>query len=323
MIQARFRIVGLVAAAAVLAAACSTAGATPTPAPTPTPVPATPTPAPATPTPVVSTAPSAAAIPTVPASQLIKAGTLTVCTDTSYPPQESLDTSQNPVGSDVDLINEIGKRLGLTVVVKTTNFNAIIPALTGGTCDVIVSAQTITADRQKQVDMIPYFAAGQAFVVVAGNPDKIKTVDDLCGKAVAAEDGTVEAMHINGTGDYKPADGLSQQCVAKGLKPITLKTFTADTQALLALQAGTVAAHFTDEPVCGYEVANGQGKFELVTGLSLERGPEGISVGKNNTGLRDSVRAALDSMLADGTYLQILTKWGVQSGAITSTAPVS
>ena len=82
-------------------------------------------------------------------------------------------------------------------------------------------------------------------------------------------------------------------------------------------------AHFTDEPVAGYEVVNGQGKFEMVTGITLERGPEGISVGKNHTGLRDAVRAALDQMLADGTYIQILTKWGVQSGAVLSTAPIS
>jgi polar amino acid transport system substrate-binding protein len=270
-----------------------------------------------------SVAPTTAALPTVAAADLIAAGTLTVCSDTSYPPQETLDANQKPIGSDIDLVNEIGKRLGLTVVVKTTNFNSIIPALTGGTCDVIVSAQTITADRQKQVDMIPYFAAGQSFVVLAGNPDNIKTIDDLCGKAVAAEDGTVEAMHVGGTGDYKPADGLSQQCVAKGKQPITLKTFTADTQALLALQAGTVAAHFTDEPVAGYEVVNGQGKFEMIPGITLERGPEGISVGLNHTGLRDAVRASLDSMLADGTYLKILTTWGVQSGAVTSTAPAS
>lgn len=319
--SSQFRIAGVLAAAAIVVGACS-AAATPVPTPAPTPVP-TIAPATATPSPTGTPAPTTAPLPTVAASDLITPGTLTVCSDTSYPPQENLDANHKPLGSDIDLINEIGKRLGLTVVIKPTNFNSIIPALTGGTCDIIVSAQTITADRQQQVDMIPYFAAGQSFVVLAGNPDGIKTIDDLCGKAVAAEDGTVEAMHINGTGDYKPADGLSQQCVAKGLKPITLKTFTADTQALLALQAGTVAAHFTDEPVAGYEVVNGQGKFELVAGISLERGPEGISVGKNHTGLRDAIRAALDSMLADGTYLQILTKWGVQSGAVTSTAPVS
>jgi polar amino acid transport system substrate-binding protein len=304
-----------------VASACSSAGATATPTSTPAPTATPTTAASAGSSTSASSSSSASALPTVPSNQLIKAGTLTVCSDTSYPPQESLDANQKPVGSDIDLANEIGKRLGLTVVVKTTNFNAIIPALTGGTCDVIVSAQTITADRQTQVDMIPYFAAGQSFVVLKGNPDNLKTVDDLCGKAVAAEDGTVEAMHISGTGDYKPADGLSQQCVAKGLKAITLKTFTADTQALLALQAGTVVAHFTDEPVAGYEVVNGQGNFEMVSGITLERGPEGISVAKSNTGLRDAVRASLDSMIADGTYLKILTTWGVQSGAVTSTAP--
>ena len=327
MIPIRLRVVGIFAAAALVASACTSAGATATPTSTPAPT-ATPTPttepsASSSASASASASSSASALPSVPSNQLIKAGTLTVCSDTSYPPQESLDANQKPVGSDIDLVNEIGKRLGLTVVVKTTNFNAIIPALTGGTCDVIVSAQTITTDRQTQVDMIPYFAAGQSFVVLKGNPDNIKTVDDLCGKAVAAEDGTVEAMHIGGTGDYKPADGLSQQCVAKGKKAITLKTFTADTQALLALQAGTVAAHFTDEPVAGYEVVNGQGNFEMVSGITLERGPEGISVAKSNTGLRDAVRASLDSMIADGTYLKILTTWGVQSGAVTSTAPLA
>jgi len=266
----------------------------------------------------VTAAPTAVPLPTVASDQVIKAGTLTVCSDTSYPPQEYLDANQKPVGADIDMINAIGQKLGLTVVIKSTDFNAIIPALTSGTCDIIISAQTITADRQKQVDMVPYFQAGQSFVVVKGNPENIQTVDDLCGKTVAAEDGTVEAMHITGTGDYKAADGLSQQCVAKGKKAITLKTFTADTDALLALQAGTVAAHFTDEPVAGYEVVNGQGKFEMVKDLNLERGPEGISVGKNHTGLRDAIVATLNAMMKDGSYLQVLTKWGIQSGAVTS-----
>ena len=58
-------------------------------------------------------------------------------------------------------------------MVKTTDFDTIIPALDGGSCDIIISAQTITAERQEQVDMIPYFAAGQSFVVLKGNPSNI------------------------------------------------------------------------------------------------------------------------------------------------------
>jgi polar amino acid transport system substrate-binding protein len=292
--QSRFRVVGLLAAAALAIGACSSSAATA---------------APSSGTAVVATAP---------AGQLIKAGTLTVCSDTSYAPQESLDASNNAVGSDIDLATEIAARMGLTLKVQSTTFDSIIPALQGGSCDVIISAQTITSDRLAAVDMIPYFAAGQSFVVLAGNPDKINSIDDLCGKGVAAEKGTIEADHVGGTGSgYDNTNSLDANCTAKGKAAITLQQFDADTNALAALQAGTVVAHFTDEPVAGYEVAQSAGKFMLVSSMTLERGAEGISVLKTKTGLRDAVKAALLSMMNDGTYTTILTKWGVQSGGIT------
>jgi polar amino acid transport system substrate-binding protein len=251
--------------------------------------------------------------------QLVKAGTLTVCSDTSYPPQESLDSSNKAVGSDIDLATEIAKRMNLTLAVKSTVFDSIIPALQGSNCDIIVSAQTITKERQAVVTMIPYFAAGQSFVVLKGNPQNIKTIDDLCGKAVAAEKGTIEADNVAGTGSgYDATNSLNANCKTKGKADITLQVFDADTAALAALQAGTVVAHFTDEPVAGYEVAKGNGAFELVPAMTLERGAEGISVLKTNTSLIDSVKKALKDMMADNTYTKILTTWGVQSGAVTS-----
>ena len=295
MMSSRHRVLGLLAAAAIVLGACSSSSATTAPAG------------------------GSKVVATAPAGQLIKTGVLTICSDTSYPPQESLDTSNNAVGSDIDLATEIAKRMGLTLAVKSTVFDSIIPALTGGSCDIIISAQTITVDRQGQVDMVPYFAAGQSFVVAKGNPNNIKSIDDLCGKAVAAEKGTIEADHIAGTGSgYDNTSSLDANCTAKGKAAITLQQFDADTNALLALQAGTVVAHFTDEPVAGYEVAQGAGKFELVGAMTLERGAEGISVTKNHSGLRDAVKAVLLSMINDGTYTQILTKWGVQSGGITA-----
>ena len=305
--------------AALVASACSSSAATT--APTATPVPATAAPV-VTTAPAVSTAPAsptAAPLPTVAADQLIKAGTLTVCSDTSYPPQETLDKNNSAVGSDIDLGAEIAKRLGLKMTVKSTVFDTIIPALTGGSCDIIISAQTITDARKQQVDMIPYFSAGQSFVVLAGNPSNINAVTDMCGKAVAAEKGTVEADHIAGTGDYTAATSLNGECKTAGKSDITLKVFAADTDALLALQAGTVVAHFTDEPVAGYEVVNGNGAFAMLPSLTVERGAEGISVTKNHPELKAAVTAALQQMIDDGTYLTILKKWGVQSGAVTST----
>jgi polar amino acid transport system substrate-binding protein len=289
----RFRIVGLLAAMAIVLSACSSSTATAAPTK------------------------GATVVATAPADQLIKAGTLTVCSDTSYPPQESLDASNMAVGSDIDLVTEIAARMGLTVALKSTVFDSVIPALTGGSCDIIVSAQTITSSRLQQVDMIPYFAAGQSFVVPKGNPQGIKTVLDLCGKIVAAEKGTVEADNVSGAGDYQGA-GLGKQCTDAGKQAIGLKEYDKDTDALLALSAGTVVAHFTDEPVAGYEVKQNPDKYEVVAALTLEHSPEGISVTKNHSGLRDAVKAALLSMMSDGKYMAILTAWNVQSGAITA-----
>jgi len=328
MNSSRFRGLGLAVAAAVIVAACSSSAATPTAAPaTPapataapaTPAPATPAPAtaaPATPTPAVTPAPVAVA--TVPADQLVVSGRLTVCSDIPYPPQEFFDANGDPTGSDIDLGTEIAKRLGLKVSIENTVFDTIIAALQGNKCDIVISAQNITADRLKQVDMIPYFHAGQSFVVAKGNPSAIKTTDDLCGKSVGVENGTTEADHLNGTGDYKKNDGLSNKCVAAGKAKIDVQPFAKDSDALLALQSGKVAAYFTDSPVAGYYVVQKPDLFENVSGLILDDVKEGISVGKDKTGLEASVKAALQSMLDDGTYVKILTKYGVQADAVTS-----
>jgi polar amino acid transport system substrate-binding protein len=299
MASTRLRTVGLLSAAilAVSAGACSSTAATP------------------------SGGPTVKIVATAPAAQLITAGTLTICSDLPYPPQEYFDTDgTTAIGSDIDIARQIAARMGLTLTVKPTVFDTIIPALTGGSCDAVVSAQTITATREEQVFMVPYFEAGQSFVVLKGKSADFKTVDDLCGKAIAAETGTVEADHANpdGTGDYKVEEGLSQMCVAKGLQPIAVKLFDKDDAALLALQAGTVIAHFTDEPVAGYEVKTGGGKYEIAASITLEHAPEGISVAKNHTELRDAIKACLKSMIDDGTYMTILTKWGVESGKLSA-----
>jgi polar amino acid transport system substrate-binding protein len=316
------------AAAAIVASACSSGGATqsPTTAPTATPTAtASAAPSSATASATASAAPSATnAIATIPADQLVVAGHLTICSDIPYPPQEYFDAQGNPTGSDIEIGTEIANRLGLKVAVQNTVFDTIIAALQGAKCDIIISAQNITPDRLKQVDMIPFFLAGQSFLVAKGNPDAIKTTDDLCGKTVGVETGTTEADHLNGTGNYKTSGGLSKACTTAGKTAITVTPFLKDSDALQALGASKVSAYFTDSPVAGYYVTQHPDQFELVQGLNLDPVKEGISVSKGASGptaLETSVKAALDSMLADGTYLKILTKYNVQSCAVTSTNP--
>jgi len=131
---------------------------------------------------------------------LAQKGHLLICTDFPYPPQEFFDDSGNPQGLDVEIGNEIAKRLSLKVQYVNSVFDTIIAAVTSGKCDIIISAQNITTDRSKQISQIPYFEAGQSMVAAKGNPQNINTTMDLCGKSATAESGTTEADYLAGTG---------------------------------------------------------------------------------------------------------------------------
>ncbi len=263
-----------------------------------------------------SAVPSIAVVATVPPDQLLFAGKLVICSDLPYPPQEFFDDAGNPIGSDIEIAQGIAQRLGLEPVIQNSVFDTIIAALQGGKCDIIASAQNITTDRVQQVDMIPFFEAGQSFVVAVGNPAGITSQDSLCGKNIAAETGTTEVDYLNGTGDYK-GQGLSKACTDAGNPAIKVTSFSKDSDALLALQTGKVDAYFADLPVAGYYTVQHADEFAL-SGVELGVALEGISVAQDHTGIRDAVQQALISMINDGSYASILQTYGLQDGAVTA-----
>jgi len=325
-------LVGLLVLLALIAVACGPTPtatplpptATPVPKPTATAVPPTATPVPPTATPVPPTATPVPPTPVarVPEDALAQKGKLLVCSDFPYPPQEFYDEKGNPAGLDVEIGNEIGKRLGLPTQWVNSVFDSIILAVTGGKCDIIISAMTITPDRNKQVSFIPYFQAGQAFVAQKGNPQNIKVVLDLCGKSAAAESGTVEADFLQGTGDYT-GKGLSDQCKAAGKPVVNVVVTTKDTDALQQLQAGKVAVYAADSPVAAYYTVEHPDQFQLV-GEVLEAEPQGIALPcaaadctkAPLTPLGQAVQTALKSMMSDGTYAKILAKWNLANSAV-------
>ena len=306
----RSRGAALLGAALFLVAACAP-GATTAPSIGATIIPSGTQPA--------SVAPVATQVATVPEGQLITAGKLTICSDLPYPPIEYFDAQGNPTGSDIDIAAEIGKRLGLGLTVNNTVFDTIIPALLGGKCDIIVSDQNITAGRVKQVDMIPYFQAGQAFLVAKGNPGGFQTTTDLCGKKVAAETGTTEVDYVQGTGDYV-GQGLSAACTTAGKQAIDLKQFQHDSDAILALSAAQVDVYFADYPVVANYANSRPDAFEVAPIPQLAPALVGISVPKDDAhkDLKTAVQIALISMINDGSYLAILQKYKDDAGAVTA-----
>jgi polar amino acid transport system substrate-binding protein len=313
------RWTGLFVLCIVVAACSASPTAAPTAAvaaPTSASTEAAPTTAAVAPTPVA----------TIPSDQLAQKGHLLICTDFPYPPQEMFDENGNPQGLDIDIGTQIASRLGLQVQYVNSVFDSIILAVTGGKCDIVISAMNITTDRQKQISMIPYFQAGQSFVTLKGNPDNIKTTMDLCGKSAAAESGTTEADYLQGTGDYA-GKGLTQACTAAGKQAINVIVSAKDTDALQQLQAGKVSVYSADSPVAAYYTVQHPDLFELAAGGEvLEPALEGIGIpcgsasDCTNAPLSDvgvAVKAALQSMMADGTYQKILTNWNLTTGAVT------
>lgn len=307
------RVGGLAAVALLVVAAC-TSGATPSPttAPTASPVASVPAPTEASPTP----APSPTSVATIPSDQLVFAGKLIVCSDIPYPPLEFLDDQGNPIGSDMEIAAGIADRLGLKLEVVNTVFDYIIPAVTGGKCDIIISDQNITTDRVKQVDMIPYFQAGQAFAVAKGNPQGIATELDVCGKKVGAETATTEIQYLEGTDLYKDSGGLKKKCTDAGKAAPQAVPFEKDPDAFLALAAQQVDTYFADLPVVAYYVQKQPDQFEQAPITPLSPIKAGISVPKGKTVVSDPVKAALIAMMNDGSYVEILKKYSVDSGAL-------
>ena len=243
-----------------------------------------------------STTPAKASI-TAP-TDLITPGVLTVGSDTTYPPQEFIDTaSGHATGFDVDLISEMAKRMGLTPNVKTANFATIVDDLKAKRYDVVISAQTITPDREKQVDFVPYFNAGQSILVANGNPKKINSVADLCGKTVGVQDGTTELDTLNAAN--------KAECKAN---PAKLTVLSAQTDVINLLVNGRVEATFQDSPVTDYYLKLNSGRFQ-VAGSIINAAPEGISIRKGDTSMFNAVQKAFNAVKADGTYDSLFTKW--------------
>lgn len=118
--------------------------------------------------------------------------TLRVGTEPTFAPFEFLDTkTQEFSGFDIDLIKAVADKAGYDIKVMNMGFDALIPALSAGTIDVIASGISITEERQKKVDFTsPYYQSGLSYLVRKADAEKIKTFADLKGKTLAVQIGT-------------------------------------------------------------------------------------------------------------------------------------
>lgn len=233
-------------------------------------------------------------------------GVLKIGSDFTYPPIESYEEgTENAVGLDVDLWNAVAELLGVEVEhQQVADFAGIVGDLKAKRYDVVWSAITINPERQAEIDLIAYFEAGTGILVQAGNPEGIAGIEDLCGLAVAAQSGTVQIDQMDAANAGVCKDD-----------PIDIKAFPDNPTAVQELTLGRVVANLADDPVVADSALNSNGELE-VAGGAIESAPYGIGVRKESPELKAVMEEALQQLIDDGTYADILADWSLEAGAI-------
>ena len=208
---------------------------------------------------------------------------------------------------DADLMKALGEVMGLKVSVVNAKFETIIPGLAAGKYDVGASSFTDTKEREKTVDFVDYFSAGISFYAKSASPPPVKTVADLCGRSVSVEKGTTE---------QEEATAQGKKCTSGGKKAVTVLVYPDQNGANLAISTGRAELGMADSPVAAYQVKQSGGAFALI-GETYGAAPYGLALPKSS-GMTTPVLAALKVLISNGAYKQILTKWGVQAGAIST-----
>ncbi|GAA3049885.1 ABC transporter substrate-binding protein [Kitasatospora albolonga] len=244
-----------------------------------------------------------------------KAGKVRVATDVPYPPFEMYvaEGKSEMTGLDHDLGQALGAKLGVRFEFQAQKFDGIVPAIQAGKYDAAISAITDNKEREQVVDFVTYSNSGTGIMVAKGNPEKIVTLDDLCGKKAAVQ---------TGTNQQKLLTKHQDACKAAGKPAIDIQAFPKDSDAQLALRSGKVVADVLTKPAAGWtaKTADNGTAFQLVDDPAATGGynasPNGIAISKSLPELTDAVQKALQQLIDDGSLAKIYDTYGVASIAV-------
>ncbi len=217
-----------------------------------------------------------------------KAGVIRNGVNAEFMPFEYVD-GDKIVGFDIDLADEIGKVLGVTVETHDFSFDGLIPALQARKVDMCLSALTITPDRAEKVDFSnPYFTA-TLVIVVREDEEGITDLNSLVGKKVGVQLGT--------TGDL----------VASEVEGVNVVQFQQLATPFIELKNGNVDAVIIDKPYAKlYTERNPGFKF---AGPEFHSEDYGICVPKGDKELLDAINQALERIKSSGKYDELYRKW--------------
>lgn len=230
--------------------------------------------------------------------------TLIVGFDAEYPPYGYMDDNGQYVGFDLDLAQEVCNRNGWELVKQPIDWDSKDMELNSGNIDVIWNGFTMTGREDKYTWVGPYVDNSIVFVVMADSD--IQSAADLAGKAVVTQSGSSALTAL--TDD--PGDGSNDENLTLAKSFSTLDQVPDYNTAFMNLESGVDQAVAVDIGVAKYQLESRGDTFRMLEKpLSTEQYGIGFKLG--NTELADQVKASLDAMMADGTFMKIADQWGL------------
>nr|WP_269329927.1 ABC transporter substrate-binding protein [Kineosporia babensis] len=241
-------------------------------------------------------------------AEIAESGKITVAAGPGYPPFYLLaDDQKTLAGADIEQVRAIGDVLGLEISFQDIKFDAMIPALQTNRVNMAAGGFSITPERLKAVDFVSNFSGGTSLIVPVGNPLEL-SLDTMCGRKIAVQKGTVYADN------YMPV--FTEKCTAAGQDAIDVSVYPTAADAALALTSGRADATMSDYGPLAYQAERSNGQFEVLE-ANYDPSTWGFAF-PQGSGLEEAVAAAMNRMIEDGTYAEILARWEVQAGAITT-----
>ena len=241
-------------------------------------------------------------------------GTVNFAADFAAAPNQFIRTDGSYDGLNVDLCGAVAEKMGDEIEWTNLAFPGLVPGLQAERFDAICTAIFINPERLQIMNMISYVQWGEGLMVPEGNPAGISCeaeigspetyntcFDGLAGMAVSVAAGGTTNTHLS---------EQSARLEAAGLEPIDIRAFDSNSEAIQAVTAGQVDAGYLNDPQAAYYISSSEAPFEMAfTGFSANQ--LAIATLKDNSELAERILAALEELKADGTYDEIVAKWGV------------
>ncbi|QDR82654.1 L-cystine-binding protein FliY [Sporomusa termitida] len=223
-------------------------------------------------------------------SRIEQAKVMKVAFEGTYPPFNYQNEQKQFAGFDVDISNEIAKRLGVKAEFIATPWEGLIGGLQADKFDIVIAQMSITEERKKSVDFTdPYVNTGGVLITRQDTND-INKLEDIKDKKVGVGGGT------------------TFEKVARSVQGADVRTYKSAGEYFTDLQNKRLDVIINDSMVAAYRIK--QNNLPLKTSTTfVSKDLIGMAAKQGNGDFVEKVNKALAEIKQDGTYEQLFIKW--------------